>query len=284
MTHEFFEAITDPNLNTWFDPKEGPNKGNEIGDNCNQQPATVILNIVNGNNYVVQQQWDNSTSTCVSSMLSPGSLLDCSSPENSFIVSDPRNNPMTVSQGGTNVDIFVMAGPWVGADFGNNATGNVFATTLPLGSTYSTSPGYRQDPPHCEGIMELFVTVPLSARPGSYWAGVGARDAISGVTAKYYLPIQIKACAPVTSCPVNAGLCGPISNNCGGTVDCGACGAGLSCSNSHCCPPDDVYDTALNACRPKSCPPGTVFCADLGDCTTPKQCRSPPPTCGGRPC
>jgi hypothetical protein len=277
LTHELFEAITDPDLNTWTDPSTN----NEIGDNCNQQPATVVLNIFNGNTYVVQQQWDNSTSSCISRSLTPGSFLSCSSPENSFILSDPRNNPLSVTQGGSNFGIFDMTGPWIGADLGEHATGDVFRNTLPSGSAASTSPGFRFDP-HCSGIMEVFVSVPLTAQPGPYAVGVRATDAVSGITAKYRLPIQVKACVPIPSCPANLGLCGPISNNCGGKVDCGGCGVGLACSNSFCCPLDSFWDTASNQCRPNSCPPGTQWCPDQGECTTAKNCR--PPICDGKPC
>jgi hypothetical protein len=57
MTHEFFEAIVDPVINTWADTN-----GNEIGDICNQQPATVDLN---GNQYIVQKLWSNAANACV---------------------------------------------------------------------------------------------------------------------------------------------------------------------------------------------------------------------------
>jgi hypothetical protein len=277
MSHELFEAISDPDLNTWTDPKTN----NEIGDNCNQQPATVVLNILNGTKYVVQQQWDNATSSCLGTSLYPGSFLSCSSPENSFIVSDPGSNPLSVTQGGVALGIFSMAGPWVGPDLGEHATGNVFGTNLPSGATYSTSPGFRNDP-HCSGTMQLYVSVPFSASPGSYYARVRATDQGSGITARYNLPIQVKACTPIRSCPVSWGLCGPVSNNCGGQVDCGACGAGLACSNSHCCPVGETYDTNSNQCRPQTCPVGTEWCPDLGECTTAKRCK--PPMCGNRPC
>jgi hypothetical protein len=69
MTHEFFESVTDPDLKSWFDPTTG----NEIGDNCNQRPSAVNLN---GNIYVVQQQWSNTSSSCVASFPpSDGTLL-----------------------------------------------------------------------------------------------------------------------------------------------------------------------------------------------------------------
>lgn len=53
-SHELAEAITDPALNTWWDP----DTGNEIGDICNRQ--TVRLG-----NYLVQTEWSNTQRACV---------------------------------------------------------------------------------------------------------------------------------------------------------------------------------------------------------------------------
>jgi len=271
MTHEFFESVTDPDAKSWIDPKDN---FNEIGDLCNQISDTVILN---GNTYAVQQQWSNASSSCVSKFPPPG-VGDCSSPEDYFYVS-PGNNPMQVTQGGASVVNLIMTGPWVAADLGNNATGNVFSNNLPPGSTTLTYPGSKDSLGHCEGLMGFSVLAPFSARPGSYTAKVRATDMVSGVTAQANVPIQILACVPATSCPPNLGLCGSISNGCGGTLDCGTCGAGLSCSNSHCCAAGDVYDASLNVCEPQSCPPGTSYCYDQGQCTTDANCQPPRPIC-----
>ena len=65
MTHEFIEAVTDPQLGTWWEPVTGA----EIGDKCNQIPATVTLS---GNSYAVQQQWSNFRGSCVSNANSAG--------------------------------------------------------------------------------------------------------------------------------------------------------------------------------------------------------------------
>jgi hypothetical protein len=53
-THELCEAITDPALGTWWDP----NTGDEIGDICNRQTATL-------GGYVVQTEWSNAQNACV---------------------------------------------------------------------------------------------------------------------------------------------------------------------------------------------------------------------------
>ena len=61
LSHEFAEAVTDPVVGTaWVD-----SAGKEIGDKCNQVPATVLFG---GYRFQVQQQWSNATSSCVSSL------------------------------------------------------------------------------------------------------------------------------------------------------------------------------------------------------------------------
>ena len=61
MTHELFEAITDPELNAWWSDSDSK----EIGDKCSQSPAIAVM--TNGNLYNVQQQWSNASASCVSS-------------------------------------------------------------------------------------------------------------------------------------------------------------------------------------------------------------------------
>jgi hypothetical protein len=55
-SHEFAEAVTDPQLNAWFDPVTGP--GDEIGDICNRQTTRL-------GGFLVQTEWSNAQSACV---------------------------------------------------------------------------------------------------------------------------------------------------------------------------------------------------------------------------
>lgn len=62
-SHEEMEAVTDPLVNAWLD-----SSGAEIGDRCgwnfgprNSQGADVVWN---GHPYIVQQEWDNASSSC----------------------------------------------------------------------------------------------------------------------------------------------------------------------------------------------------------------------------
>ncbi len=53
-SHELAEAITDPALNTWWDP----GTQNEIGDICNRQTTRL-------GGFLVQTEWSNAQSACV---------------------------------------------------------------------------------------------------------------------------------------------------------------------------------------------------------------------------
>ncbi|MBV8201419.1 MAG: hypothetical protein JOZ15_12420, partial [Acidobacteria bacterium] len=53
-SHELCEAITDPALNTWFDPQSG----GEIGDICNRSTTRL-------GGFLVQTEWSNAQSACV---------------------------------------------------------------------------------------------------------------------------------------------------------------------------------------------------------------------------
>jgi len=66
VTHEVTEAITDPELNAWFD-----SSGAEIGDKCNfvygtnTWDAAKANQMWNGRFYEVQEEFDNHTGSCV---------------------------------------------------------------------------------------------------------------------------------------------------------------------------------------------------------------------------
>jgi hypothetical protein len=194
------------------------------------------------------------------------------------------NSPLTVTQGSSGFAFLIMAGPWVGADLGENATGTIVGTNLPPGSRASTDRGHKDNLGHAFALMELSVSVPLSANPGSYTVTVQGQDVGSGRAVRTNVPIQVLACTPTTTCDRRFGLCGPISNGCGGTIDCGVCTGGLFCSSSHCCPSGSFYNTGLNVCQPTSCPTGTSFCPDLGDCATTKECQRAGGHCKGTEC
>lgn len=63
-SHEQMEAATDPLLNAWID-----SQGQEIGDKCNFTFGPLDANggdiSVNGDEYILQQEWDNNVGGCV---------------------------------------------------------------------------------------------------------------------------------------------------------------------------------------------------------------------------
>jgi hypothetical protein len=62
--HELAEAITDPQLNAWYD-----STGNEIADKC---AWTGLGNLdLNGTNFAMQPLWSNATNSCVMSTAAP---------------------------------------------------------------------------------------------------------------------------------------------------------------------------------------------------------------------
>src|SRR5262249_26021997 len=107
--------------------------------------------------------------------------------------------------------------------------------SLPLQSSLMSKTYLKSD--HFNGGGS---TVPLRTTIGPYTVTVQAQDAVTNAIATTVVPIQVVACTPITTCPPKGffGLCGPISDGCGGTVNCGMCDANLLCSSSHCCASD----------------------------------------------
>jgi hypothetical protein len=58
MAHELSEALTDPELNAWFD-----SQGNEIGDKCAWNFASAVT-LFNGSVWQLQEEWSNTINGC----------------------------------------------------------------------------------------------------------------------------------------------------------------------------------------------------------------------------
>lgn len=65
ISHELSEAITDPELNAWFD-----SVGNEIGDKCNFTFKSAVT-LANTTTWQLQEEWSNSLSACAQEQLTP---------------------------------------------------------------------------------------------------------------------------------------------------------------------------------------------------------------------
>jgi hypothetical protein len=227
----------------------------------------------------VQQtvQLCDTASRCSQFFLTANTCASLPSVNDKFYL-NPGSSPLQLEAGDAANANLIMDGPWVAADHGNNASGVAFdAAGLPPGVIVSLSPG-ESGAPHSYGLMNLYVVTSFTTPPGAYSFQVKATDSSSNVTQRTSIPLQIAACTPRATCPA-ANLCGPVSDGCGGSVDCGSCASG-SCSNSFCCPSGSFYNTALNTCQPNSCPSGTEYCYDLGACVTAKQCaKASQPIC-----
>jgi hypothetical protein len=74
ISHEHNEAITDPNGDAWYD-----SSGNENGDKCAWNFGSSLGStaygsynqVINGDDYYVQQEWSNASSSCVLSYAPP---------------------------------------------------------------------------------------------------------------------------------------------------------------------------------------------------------------------
>jgi hypothetical protein len=58
LCHEIREAVTDPDLNAWYD-----SAGNECDDKCAWSPTPFI----GTNGYAYQYEWSNAVNACVKS-------------------------------------------------------------------------------------------------------------------------------------------------------------------------------------------------------------------------
>lgn len=73
VTHEQFEAVSDPTLGGWFD--NAANEG-EMGDKCVRLYGTVgedggNVTLAHGHRYIVQEEWSLRDQTCVLTLSSP---------------------------------------------------------------------------------------------------------------------------------------------------------------------------------------------------------------------
>jgi hypothetical protein len=99
LSHELFEAISDPLINAWHDNSSMP----EIGDKCSWNFGSINTDgsniILNGHKYLVQQEWSDYGSTCVLSYGPAHSLSIAPSPGSDPFPSTIRFNITYSSQG-----------------------------------------------------------------------------------------------------------------------------------------------------------------------------------------
>jgi hypothetical protein len=79
-------------------------------------------------------------------------------------------------------------------------------------------------------------------------------------------------CTPKT-CAAMGDMCGSASDGCGGTINCGSCSRGFSCSSNQCCPTGTVWSDWQSACvQPTRCTTPACRCQAQGGTWTGKFC------------
>jgi hypothetical protein len=131
-SHEFFESVTDPLGSAWKAAD-----GSEVGDNCAQQVGTLRADgsnvTLNGAEYVVQQIWSNSTSSC--SLGVPSIQLTISTGDDN-LRDDSSATASIVSAGGSAIQTFTLKTQFQPAWDNNTTNQQVF------GFASSTAPQF----------------------------------------------------------------------------------------------------------------------------------------------
>jgi hypothetical protein len=147
ISHEHNESITDPNGNAWYD-----SSGNENGDKCAWNFGTALGStgtgqynqVINGNNYYVQQEWSNATSNCALGFTQPApptvsGFTPTSGPSgtNVTITGTSFTGATTVSFNGANASFTVNSATQITAKVPSGATSGPITVTTPTGSAPS---------------------------------------------------------------------------------------------------------------------------------------------------
>ena len=154
-SHELAEAITDPELNAWWET----GAGDEIGDICNRQTTRL-------GGYLVQTEWSNAQNACVVAPLPA--------------VTAPRQSSSPVVAWGANrLDAFVLGTNralyhkwWNGSAWGPGVTGYEF-----MGGICESAPQVVAWGPN---RLDVFVTGTDSALYHKWWNGSAWGPSVTG--------------------------------------------------------------------------------------------------------
>jgi Repeat of unknown function (DUF346) len=154
-SHELAEAITDPDLNAWWDG----GTGDEIGDICNRQTTHL-------GGFMVQTEWSNGQNACV---VAPAAPAGAPRPSSSPVVSWAANR----------LDVFVLGTDralyhkwWNGSAWGPSLTG------------YEGMGGICESAPQAvawgPNRLDVFVTGTNSALYHKWWNGSAWGPSLTG--------------------------------------------------------------------------------------------------------
>jgi Repeat of unknown function (DUF346) len=154
-SHELAEAITDPDLNAWWDG----GTGDEIGDICNRQTTRL-------GGFLVQTEWSNGQNACV---FAPRAPVSAPRPSSSPVVSWAANR----------LDVFVL-----GTDralyhkwWNGSAWGPSFLGYEPMGGICESVPQAVAWGPN---RLDVFVTGTDSALYHKWWNGSAWGPSVTG--------------------------------------------------------------------------------------------------------
>jgi hypothetical protein len=106
---------------------------------------------------------------------------------------------------------------------------------------------------------ETSLTYRVCATPAQ--AGAPSDPGGTNCTALLSVPFTDCACEPFTCAELGL-QCGTTSDGCGGTIACGSCASGKTCSENMCCPIGTTWSSLANACtaKPVTCKPPMADC------------------------
>jgi outer membrane protein assembly factor BamB len=178
-SHEQFEAISDPQLNAWYDAS-----GFEIGDKCAYDLSAGLTHLNNGGTFAVQTEYSNASSSCVNTFsLNPSQLQF--NPASVSLVTTPGSSPaptqVTLFNGGTGSSTW-SAGhlpPWVSVSPTSGTLASGASKTLTLtfsvpsttSQTYSTSLSITD--PNAIAPVALPVTVAATSASKTWYFAEG---------------------------------------------------------------------------------------------------------------
>lgn len=224
----------------------------------------------------------NSQWTTATVLQPPPPPTACSGSSCGPLYLDQNDTPFEVEQGGIAASNLILAGPWVQADHGANATASVVSNPMP-DSTITFY--YSGASPGSTATVEMMVSTTMATPPGSYIVRVQVTD--SGTTETADIPVEVLACTPSPASEAcgDPTACGAWSAGCGQTVDCGSCASGDTCMSGHCCPDGWTWSADMQRCEsnapPPTCPPTTPLCPVTNTCLPAATCTKAGGSGGG---
>jgi len=166
ISHEHSEAITDPNLDAWYD-----SVGYEVGDKCAWDFGSPLgggagaeyNEVINGDHYYLQREYDNGSHACLQRPVSGSPAVITSI------------NPTAFGQGATNAKLTIK-----GSNFVSGATVSVSSGSVTVSSVTVAS----------STKLTAKVSVASNATPGTYSVSV-TNPGASAATCTNCLTIDI---------------------------------------------------------------------------------------------